>query len=398
MRPLVNLQVLAPGEHLPTTRKRARKRLFPRVHPNMIHQLVLRLEGPAVPRTVLPETGVCRALRSTHMFHSQMRHNLVHTREVLPAGLPGRLLLGVYPQTLHLLLDGLPHVPEEGPVDVAGMMGHPPEVGVQILMVVVRLGMVRRVVVRPGVEHLVVRRQVRIVMRRHLGMMVEQHGITGRGLSRRKLVVLATQQKVSGRVTGMGIQVPHVAVVGLEVVLAGRHLRGGHGRRGVLVRRQGGASVVARRHLDAVARQVVVARVHEGVDHGDSRVTHSRFGGSPLIWGPGRRLEVPVVTAGLRTPAGLSGDGGRRRGAGASHWKRPGPQPLGAGVRNALWRTPLVGGGPMWREGVTWLKRVYLLIADFYRDCLFLSGVNTSSAINRLTDGWLCLSEVFVAA
>ncbi|VEN36211.1 unnamed protein product [Callosobruchus maculatus] len=80
------------------------------------------------------------------------------------------------------------------------------------------------------------------------------------------------EQKVPGRVPGVRVEVArHVAVVGLEVVLA--DLWGGHGGGGVLV---GGGDrgtaapvvVAGRRHLQSVRRQVVVMpAVHERVYH-----------------------------------------------------------------------------------------------------------------------------------
>lgn len=198
-----------------------------------------------------------------------MCYDFVHGGEVFAARLPRGRLVGVYPQTLHLLLDGLPHVAEEGAVHVGGMMGHP-HVRVQVL-VVVGLRVVGRVVVRSGVQHLVMGRQVRVVMGRHFGVMVEQDGIAGSRLGRRELVVVPTEEEVPRGVAGVVVQMAHVPVVGLEVVVlrSGAHFRGGHRRRRILVRRRyGGASaVVARAHLQAVRGQMMVAGVHERVDH-----------------------------------------------------------------------------------------------------------------------------------
>lgn len=144
MGPLVYLQILTPRKNLPTTGKRTWKRLLARMHSDMIHQLILRLERPPIPGAILPKASVCRAFRSTHVLHSQMRDDLVHAGEMFPAGLPGRRLIRIYPQALHLLLDGLPHVPEEGAVYVRRMMRHP-HVMIEVLVVI---GLTVRVVIR----------------------------------------------------------------------------------------------------------------------------------------------------------------------------------------------------------------------------------------------------------
>lgn len=236
MRSFVNLQILTPGKNLPTPRKRTRKGLLPSMHPNMVHQLVFRLERPPVPGTILPETRVRRTFRTTNMLHCQMGHNLVHAGEVFPARLPRRRLLRVHPQTLHLLLDGLTHVPKKRAVHVRRVVRHP-HVGVQVL-VVIGLGVIRGVMVRPRIQHLVVRRQVRVLVRGHLGVMVEQHRVAGRRLGRREVVVVASEEEVASCVTGVRVQMPHVAVVGLEVMVLrpGTHFGSGHRRGRVLVR------------------------------------------------------------------------------------------------------------------------------------------------------------------
>lgn len=251
MSPFVYLKILTPGEHLSAPGKRARERFLPSVHPDVVHQLVLGLEGPPVPRAILPKTRVRRALRPSDVFHRQMGHDLVHAGEVLPAGLPGRRLLRVHPQTLHLLLDRLPHVPEKRPVNVRGMMRHP-HVGIKVL-VMVGLRVVSSVVIRSGIEHLVVRRQVRVLMRSHLRVMVKENRVAGSSLRRWKLMVVSAQKEITSRVTSVRVQVPHVAVVCLEVVVLRPRadFSRSHGRRGVLVRRRNrrGTSLMPRTHF-----------------------------------------------------------------------------------------------------------------------------------------------------
>lgn len=145
MRSFVDFQVLRTGKHLPAGRKRARERLLARVHADMIDQLVLRLERPAVARAAEPEAGVRRTLRPTDVVHRQVRDDLLHRAEDFVARLaatavrPGptnaggqrrqtqpemvvvvvmvRRQLRLHPQALHLLLDRrrVAHVPEERP-------------------------------------------------------------------------------------------------------------------------------------------------------------------------------------------------------------------------------------------------------------------------------------------
>lgn len=109
MCPLVYLEILASGEHLPTTGKRTWERFLPRVHPNMVHQFILGLEGPPIPRAILPKARVRRTLRAPHVLHSQMCYYLVHTGEMFTARFPLRLFR-IHPQALHLLLDRLTHI------------------------------------------------------------------------------------------------------------------------------------------------------------------------------------------------------------------------------------------------------------------------------------------------
>lgn len=121
MRPLVYLEVLGPGEHFAASGEGTRERLLARMNTNMIHEFVLRLEGPPVPGTALPEAGVRCALGPADVLYSQMGHDLVHRRECFSARLPWNRLLGFDPHARHLLLHRLPHISEERPV-VSGVV------------------------------------------------------------------------------------------------------------------------------------------------------------------------------------------------------------------------------------------------------------------------------------
>ena len=138
----MDLQVLRAGKHLSTAGKGTGEGLFTGVHPDVVHQLVLCLEGPAHPGATLPEAGVVRDLWPSHVLHCDVRHYLVHARERLAA-----LLLGHWvrlnPLASDLLLDGLAHVAEESTVGV----GHLVHVGAGRVVHVVT-GHVR--LARPG--------------------------------------------------------------------------------------------------------------------------------------------------------------------------------------------------------------------------------------------------------
>ena len=100
MNPFVNLQILRPGKHLPAARKQARERLLPRVHPHMVDQLVLGLEGLPLAGAVLPVARVVRVLRPPDMIHRQVVDNLVQGHEQAVA----RGAVFLHPQTRHLLV------------------------------------------------------------------------------------------------------------------------------------------------------------------------------------------------------------------------------------------------------------------------------------------------------
>jgi len=136
MRPLVDLEVLAPGEDLAATRVRAGERFLAGVDADVVDQLVLGLERASVARAAHPEAGVGGALGSAHVLHGQVGDDLVHRVEYLVAGLPAARghqarLVGVYPEALHLLLNAgggrgrlMAHVAQEGPCSGRVHRGH----------------------------------------------------------------------------------------------------------------------------------------------------------------------------------------------------------------------------------------------------------------------------------
>lgn len=75
--PLVDFQILGPGEDFAAAGERAGEWFLTGVHPYVIDELVLGLEGPAVTRTALPETRVRRALGTAHVLHREVRHDIV---------------------------------------------------------------------------------------------------------------------------------------------------------------------------------------------------------------------------------------------------------------------------------------------------------------------------------
>lgn len=118
MRSLVDLQILRTGKHLSATVIRTRERLLTRMHSDMVHQLVLRLERTPIAATTQPEARVHRTLGSSDMLHRKMRHNILHRVERLAARLPVTAIpnhwrnyrairsdLRVNPEALHLLFE-----------------------------------------------------------------------------------------------------------------------------------------------------------------------------------------------------------------------------------------------------------------------------------------------------
>lgn len=133
---LVDLEILRSGKHFAAGRKRAGERLLSGVHPDVVDQLVLGLEGPSVAGAAEPKAGMGCALGSTDVIHRKMRHDVMHRLEHSVARLATavgrshygggtescqseaqmvRRMIRLYPEALHLLLDRrrMTHVPEE---------------------------------------------------------------------------------------------------------------------------------------------------------------------------------------------------------------------------------------------------------------------------------------------
>lgn len=85
MGAFVYFEILGPGEHFATTLKRARERFLAGVHPDVVDQLVLGLERPALTLTTVPEARVRRALGPTDVLDGNVRHDVLHGAEHLAA-------------------------------------------------------------------------------------------------------------------------------------------------------------------------------------------------------------------------------------------------------------------------------------------------------------------------
>lgn len=144
VRPLVNFQVLGSREDFAAAGERAGEGFLAGMHPYVIDELVLGLEGPAVTRASLPEARVRGALGTAHVLHGEVCHDVVEGVEEFAAKLPsgtGRVL--VDPHAGHLLplaaadapgptaaapaaaasASVAPHVPEERAVRMMTRMG-----------------------------------------------------------------------------------------------------------------------------------------------------------------------------------------------------------------------------------------------------------------------------------
>lgn len=121
----VYFEVLGTGEYLAASLERARERFFARVHPDVVDQLVLGLERPALALATVPEARVRRALGPADVLDRDVRDDVLHGPEHLAARAhrwPGL----VDPQTRHVLERGrghraaVPHVPVERAGRVTG--------------------------------------------------------------------------------------------------------------------------------------------------------------------------------------------------------------------------------------------------------------------------------------
>lgn len=118
MGALVDFEILGPGEHLAASLERARERFLAGVHPDVVDQLVLGLERPALALATVPEARVRRALGPADVLDRDVRHDVLHGAEHFTARAHRRPRL-VDPQARHVLERGgrgrhghaVPHVP-----------------------------------------------------------------------------------------------------------------------------------------------------------------------------------------------------------------------------------------------------------------------------------------------
>lgn len=229
MGSLVDLEVLGTGKHFAAGRKRAGERLFSGVHPDVIDQLVLGLEGPPVAGATEPEAGVGCALGAADVVHRQVGHNLLHRVEHLVARFPtaigdgsgghgvergqaqSEMVVGnvrFYPKTLHLLLDGrrVAHVPEEcsGCARIDGEIRQMLVMNRGIVALVVRMGIVRRqshthlVLVKVMIAERCSRVMVQVIVHRRVMKQGRWVGTGGAGRSYRRRgteIVIVTLQR-----------------------------------------------------------------------------------------------------------------------------------------------------------------------------------------------------------
>lgn len=91
----------------------------------MVDQFVFGFERLAFSGTLFPEADMIGLLGSSNVLHRDMGDQLVHGAESFVARLFGvGQLLGLNPLTDEFLLDGLPHVSEEGPGSMVGSHVH----------------------------------------------------------------------------------------------------------------------------------------------------------------------------------------------------------------------------------------------------------------------------------
>lgn len=78
MGALVDLEVLGAGEHLAAALERTRERFLAGVHADVVDQLVLGLERPALALATVPEARVRRALGPADVLDRDVRHDVLH--------------------------------------------------------------------------------------------------------------------------------------------------------------------------------------------------------------------------------------------------------------------------------------------------------------------------------
>ena len=228
---LVDLQVLGAGKHFSAPVIGTREGLLARMHSDVVHQLVLGLEGTPVPTAAHPEARVDRALGSADVLHRQMRHYVLHRVEGLAARLPVAPVanhrryqlpvgpdLRVDPHALHLLLELDLVVRVVACVTgeraqrssscssgrssrVHGQIGQRVVMGELALVVVMHRG---RVVMRMDSRRMVVRQRVQVV----------RIGVLCTGQSHAHLVVMVLVERVGRPKVGRRRRVMMVVVVG----------------------------------------------------------------------------------------------------------------------------------------------------------------------------------------
>lgn len=351
MGPLVDLEILRPGEDLAAAGVRARKWFLAGVHAYVVDELVLGFEGFALSSAALPQAGVRRELGPTHVLDRQVRHDVVHALEELTADLPRLAESGllVDPHALSGLASsggrvargrratvaGAAHVPEEGAVRVSRRwMVHVLLVWVdggqvrccrrrgEVLVVtgrrwwwrrqpVVFLGIVSRIV--SGGRQGVLAGMVRELLHAAAAVVVQrceesESALGRRGVGRGVELVLATHEEVAGRESGVmrhvvshvrrahvraGMRVWRVALV-VEVSSSVVLLRRGLAGRRLEGHRAAGFAGLSRRQFDTQTREVVRMRldaVEEGVHHGHFDV---------LLYSVNKLLLLLLSTAGVR--------------------------------------------------------------------------------------------------
>lgn len=150
---LVDLQVFRSCKNLPTSRERAGKWFFSRMHSYVIDQFIFRFKGFALSWALFPEADVIALLWSPYVLSGDVGDQLVHCAESFITTLlrVAKLLL-VYPLANQLLFNTLlTHVTEEGTGGVMGWHVHPHVHGA---ILIVKLGC--RIGVGPGAGYLVI--------------------------------------------------------------------------------------------------------------------------------------------------------------------------------------------------------------------------------------------------
>ncbi len=322
MRSFVDFQVLTASEHFAAAGEGAGEGLLAGVDPDVVHQLVLGLEGLTFPGALLPQARVVGLLRPANMLHRDVRDDVVDAgkhllAEFLRAVLPGAAAapepvvqrVAVHPQAAVLLLQARWAAAVQVAVEGAGA--------------------VRRHVVHRAQRHVVRRAEVHVrevhgsvqVGRGgvHVGALVSRaggcEGGHGAGVGGHRMMLIAGPDMSAA---GAGVGGEAGGEEGVGVAATGGHMGAGSAawhRHGVLMTGRRRKEVVigtvgARHRPEGMIGRTAWKKVRVGRRRGLGGLVALRGNGDGGGGGKGRRVEVGLSRRRGQLEARSAGGGG----------------------------------------------------------------------------------------